>query len=365
MIKFSKAAITFVLMASVISCGNDDDSAVSTKLEFDDLNEALVEHTDLSMLGEAKAIVNDTEINRAFAADFSGGHTIFAPTNSAWEAYLKDHGFDAMEDIPKETLKMLLKYNWVSEAYYVKDFSTAYIHETTGTVNYKDLGNANYFEGNWEGGDQPLEIFVNTNSGVLLNGISTIVQGDIFATNTKFGTNNSFIMHKVDKVIELPTVETMIKADPDLSTFETLIGKSSKVGKIFSEIKSQNPFTLYVPNNAGFNEAYDEFSVTTLDGLLTETSDVETFAKNHVEINTSKDDLDFPSVVTQTFYSLNMNMDTLAFSRNSTSNKVDITDEKGRVVNVIVPKDKDGVVNGYNINTMNGSIYKISNILIN
>ncbi len=64
-------------------------------------------------------------------------------------------------------------------------------------------------------------MFVNTTSGVRLNGVSSVVTADIVATNG--------VIHIVDAVIGLPTVVTHAAANPN---FTTLVGLLSGQGLV-------------------------------------------------------------------------------------------------------------------------------------
>ena len=60
-----------------------------------------------------------------------------------------------------------------------------------------------------------LSLYINTDSGVTLNGVSNVAAADIIATNG--------VIHAVDAVIDVPTVVTFAVADPNFSTLVTAL----------------------------------------------------------------------------------------------------------------------------------------------
>lgn len=88
-------------------------------------------------------------------------------------------------------------------------------------------------------------MYINTSSGVRLNGVSSVVIADIGASNG--------VVHVVDAVIGLPTIVTHALANPN---FSTLVGALTSAGQPdFVGILSGNtnsPFTVFAPSNTAF-----------------------------------------------------------------------------------------------------------------
>ena len=61
--------------------------------------------------------------------------------------------------------------------------------------------------------DENLSLYINTDDGVTLNGVSNVAIPDIVASNG--------VIHAVDAVIDLPTVVTFATADPNFMMFLT------------------------------------------------------------------------------------------------------------------------------------------------
>lgn len=99
-----------------------------------------------------------------------------------------------------------------------------------------------------------LSIYINTDNGVLFNGISDVSEADIVASNG--------VIHKVDAVITLPTVVTFATADANFSTLVSALTDLTPMTD-FAAILSRteggnldliNPaFTVFAPTNAAFD----------------------------------------------------------------------------------------------------------------
>lgn len=95
----------------------------------------------------------------------------------------------------------------------------------------------------------PLSMYINTDDGVTLNGISSVTIADIVATNG--------IIHIVDTVIDLPTVVTFAVADPNFTTLVQALTELTPSVDFVSILSAQDgsgssPFTVFAPTNAAF-----------------------------------------------------------------------------------------------------------------
>ena len=114
--------------------------------------------------------------------------------------------------------------------------------------------------------NENLSIYINTDDGVTLNGVSTVAVADVVASNG--------IIHAVDTVIDLPTVTTFAVADPTFSTLVsalTTLTPATDFAGILSRTSGGNmdnidpPFTVFAPTNDAFAalEAIPEEDVLT------------------------------------------------------------------------------------------------------
>ena len=178
-----------------------------------------------SLVGALTA--NDNTTFTTLLSDGEEIFTVFAPVNSAFE------GFDSDND-----LNTILANHVVSGTAAISSSLTNGYAITTLATNAD--------------GDN-LSLYVNTDDGVVLNGISTVAAADIVATNG--------IIHGVDAVIDLPTVVTFATADPNFSTLVTALTELTP-GTDFASILSRseggnmdgiNPdFTVFAPTNDAF-----------------------------------------------------------------------------------------------------------------
>ena len=103
-------------------------------------------------------------------------------------------------------------------------------------------------------GGNAMSIYFNTSDGVTFNGISTVFQADVVATNG--------VIHAVDTVIDIPTVVTFAAADPNFTTLVAALTDLTP-GTDFASILSRttgnnadqiNPdFTVFAPTNDAFD----------------------------------------------------------------------------------------------------------------
>lgn len=97
--------------------------------------------------------------------------------------------------------------------------------------------------------DENLSLYINTDDGVTLNGMSNVVMADIVASNG--------VIHTVDAVIDLPTVVTFATADPTFSTLVQALTELTPSTDFVSVLSAQDgagsdPFTVFAPTNDAF-----------------------------------------------------------------------------------------------------------------
>ncbi|WP_411031735.1 fasciclin domain-containing protein [Spongiimicrobium sp. 3-5] len=182
---------------------------------------------DLSELVGALTTGGDTtftDLLSGTTTDF----TVFAPVNAAFTAFTNPNG-NALANI-------LSNHVIVGAAAFSTALSNSY--QTTAATNAD--------------GDN-LSLYINTDSGVTLNGTSTVAAADIVATNG--------VIHAVDAVIDIPTVVSFAAADPNFSTLLsalTDLTPGTDFGAILSRTETGNAdnldpdFTVFAPTNDAF-----------------------------------------------------------------------------------------------------------------
>lgn len=218
--KLIKLTLLVVSSTLMFSC-SDDDSSQQNK----SITDIASGNPNFSILVNAL-----TRANLAETLDQEGSYTVFAPTNDAFMDFLDANGFESLDDVPVATLTQVLLNHVVSGT----NLSTGL---TTGYVKTLAKGNAS--------STNTLSMFINTDSGVRLNGVSSVTTADIIADNG--------VIHVVDAVISLPTIVTHATANPNFSTLATLLTEQELVGTLNGTASS--PFTVFAPLNSAFDTA--------------------------------------------------------------------------------------------------------------
>ncbi|WP_228438192.1 fasciclin domain-containing protein [Chryseobacterium sp. 6424] len=169
-------AVALMFGFVMISCEESRDEMPSSGSIY----ELASRDTDLSNL---KAAIDKAGL--ATTLQSSGTFTVFAPSNAAFATFLKDNGFANLEAVPVATLREILLNH-------VPSFKVIAADVTTGYVSMLAKGSAS--------SSRNISMYINTSSGVRINGVSTVTATNISADNG--------VIHKVDKVIGLPTVVT-------------------------------------------------------------------------------------------------------------------------------------------------------------
>ncbi len=222
------AMLAFFSFATT-SCSNDDDD--STPAVDNTITGIASRTSDLSSLVAA--------LNKAGLASTlrgSGPYTVFAPTNAAFASFLTANGYANLDAVPVAALKEILLNHVVNGENLSTSLSTGYV---------KTLGKGAASTTN------TLSMYINTSSGVKINGISTVTTADIDASNG--------VVHIVNAVIGLPTVVTHAVANPDFDTLEAALGYNPASGFIGVLSGTTNsPFTVFAPTNTAFGDFLTE-----------------------------------------------------------------------------------------------------------
>ncbi|MFD2565079.1 fasciclin domain-containing protein [Aquimarina rubra] len=238
---FKKAFLALCII-SIAACSDDDDTTfipptttiadlVADNAEYSSLLAAL-ERTDL-----------DVTLNG------TGTFTVFAPDNDAFADFLDG---TPLNDVPVATLEQILLNHVLGTTVTSGQLTTGYVNN----LATESSTSAN------------LSMYINTSNGVVINGVSTVVQADVAASNG--------IIHFVDEVIPLPTMLTFVAADSDLSSLATTATTTSGFDTDFAAVLSgaDSNLTLLAPDNDAFAALGD------ISGLSA--ADLEQILLNHV-----------------------------------------------------------------------------------
>lgn len=217
--KIRNLALIALFSIVAVSCDDDDNNVV----------------VDNTITGKASATANLSILVQALVkADLAttlqgaGPYTVFAPTNEAFATFLATTPYATINDVPKDALTQILLNHVVTGTVKSTDLTTGYIKTLAkGTASTTNT----------------LSMYVNTSSGVKLNGISTVTAADIMASNG--------VIHIVDKVIDLPTIVTHAAANANFSTLVSVLNRSGQPNFI-TALSATGPFTVFAPTNAAF-----------------------------------------------------------------------------------------------------------------
>ena len=307
--KLIKLTLLVVSSTLMFSCSDDD----STGSGIRTIADVAKGNSDFSTLVSALERTNLIDV-----LDQNGSYTVFAPTNAAFNTFLEENNFSSLDDVPVDALREVLLNHVVVGATLSGNLSTGYV---------KTLGKGSASSTN------TLSMYINTVSGVRLNGVSSVVIADIGASNG--------VVHVVDAVIGLPTIVTHALANPN---FSTLVGALTSPGQPnFVGILSGNassPFTVFAPSNDAFS-TFESQNPGTLASLTS--SQLTSVLSYHVVAGANVLSDAIPSGPITTF-------ETGTFTIAGTT----ITDEAARQTNIVA----------VDVQAANGVIHVISNVIL-
>lgn len=245
----------FLLMVALlaVSCSIDDDA--SSSQQSNSIADYVSKNSNYSSL---KAALDRVGLTSVLAG--SDSFTVFAPDNNAFNAFLSDNGFATLNDVPEALLEQVLLNHVVTGVNFSSSLSTGYVKtlaEEASTANKIDM-------------------YLNTSSGVQINGDAQVVMADISVDNG--------VIHAVNKVISLPTVVTFATADATFSTLVAALTRESSFTYVstlnISNGTSPAPFTVFAPTNTAFGNLLTELGASSLDDIATAT--LEATLNTHV-----------------------------------------------------------------------------------
>lgn len=299
--------IALMTILSLSSCLDDDASQIidNTPTTFQIIASSDVHNTleELLLTTSLDAVLD------------SGIYTVFAPTDEAFEAI----DLSGLSD--DEITQVLLNHVLVGSAE-ASDLSNGYI-STNATENIT-------------GHQSPINLHVNVDGGITLNGVSTVSQDNINASNG--------VIHYVDAVIPIPDITTFVTADPRLNTLLEALTRDDQPDfiSILSSYENSAPFTVFGPTNDAFSELLTNLELTELSeiegSLLTSTLNTHVITEENLR--------------EENFMSGSLN--TLGDPFEIDPNLNTITDINGNEINIIIT----------NIQAGNGVIHLIDNVIL-
>lgn len=193
----------------------------------------------------------------------SGSYTVFAPTNTAFTAFLSAKGYANLDAVPVAALKEILLNHVLSAKVKSTEITTGYVK----TLAKGGASTSNTISMYIEKGAS-----VDINGGKT-NGGATVTTADIEASNG--------VIHVVDGVIALPTIVNHAIANKNFTTLVAALTYNPASG--FAGILSgtaSSPFTVFAPTNAAFTNFLTETGFSGLPAIPANV--LETTLKYHV-----------------------------------------------------------------------------------
>lgn len=168
----------------------------------------------------------------------SGPFTVFAPTNTAFNALFSQLGVSGISDLSAETLKPILLNHVIAGAVKSSAITTGYF----ATVNtFGPAGTA-------------VKVYIQKSSGVTIDG-SNVIAADIMGSNG--------VIHVIDKVILPASVVGHALNNPNFSILVQAVVKAGLV----EALSGAGPFTVFAPTNDAFNALFATLGVSGIDAL--------------------------------------------------------------------------------------------------
>lgn len=230
----------FMVAISVVSCTDEkvEQPLVVNEAANDDLKSATSNQENLSLFNESLVLTGfKLEESANTNKSNSFGFTFFAPTNQAFATFLSANGYTSLSQVPPALLRDILNNHLVKGKKLAADFQTGYLK------TFSTAGSATQ--------QSKLSLYVDTATGVKLNGVSNVV-----TPNIVFGF---VVVHKVDKVIPLPTIVTHATAN---TNFTSLVGALTSAGQpnFVAVLSGTGPFTVFAPTNGAFTSLNTELA---------------------------------------------------------------------------------------------------------
>ena len=319
-LKIYKLSLVLFMSFSFISCDVDDNESYSPP-PLSTITEFAASNSDLSNLAAALSAADGNLLSLLNG----GNYTVLAPNNWAFEVWLGNNGYTSIDEVPTDILKNILLN-----------------HVISGTVRSSDLAatGSGYTSTNATNTDGDfLSMYFSTNNGVVFNGVTTVLNPDIAASNG--------VVHVVDLLIELPTVVTFATTNPGFETLVTALTRddlSEDFVSILSTTTEPAPFTVFAPTNEAFSSLFSELSIDSLNDI--DTATLESTLGTHVvaEANVRFEDLSDGMLITTIGDDLTISVGTGPL----------LVDLNGRTANIIA----------VDIQAYNGVIHVIDNVML-
>lgn len=225
LINYVKIAVLVIAFAGVTSCSDDDDDGPIIENNSNTIADIVTNNPDFSSL---LAALQQTGLDVTLGGN--GNFTVFAPTNAAFDTFL---GGTPLADVDNDVLTQVLLNHVLNVELASTALSTGY---------QKNLATEPSSGAN-------IDMYIDTTSGVVINGQSTVSTADVNADNG--------IIHIVDTVIELPTIVTFATTNPALSSLVAALTDEGNTAFVNLLSDTSGDFTVFAPTNDAFTTFLD------------------------------------------------------------------------------------------------------------
>lgn len=214
------------------SCSSDDDNPTQSypTPQQSNIVEIALDTPELSTLVSA---LTRADGNLVDVLNGDGPFTVLAPTNAAFTAFLNDHGFSSLDEVPTDVLSQILLN-----------------HVIMADVTSSDLISmgSGYASGSATGAaGMDISIYFDTANGVRFNNAGTVTTADVDASN---GT-----IHIINGVLGLPDIVDHAINNPSFTSLVTALGAAD--GDLVSDLRLDGPYTVLAPDNDAFETFLD------------------------------------------------------------------------------------------------------------
>jgi len=247
----------------------------------------------------------------------NGNFTVFAPTDAAFSN-------TDLSGLSNAQLTNVLLNHVLSGTTLSSDLSNTYV-KTNATEMITDDAH-------------PLDLYINTDAGVTLNGAADVTTPDLEGFNG--------VVHVTDEVIPMPDITTFAVADPTFNNLQAALTRDDQpdfVGTLSTPNGTDPaPFTVFAPTNTAFGDLLNELGLNNLSEVPQQT--LTSTLNSHViaGANVRADDL------------TNGTVQSLEAELTIDADNATITDPNGRVSNIIVT----------DVQTTNGVIHAIDKVIL-
>lgn len=272
-------------------------------------------------------------------ADTESRTTILVPNEFAVEEFFSDQG----NGMSAEELDRLYNYHLLDTVRLFQTLGSGYL-----TTKAKE---------DFSGQNHKLNLHLNLETGVNLNGGTSVVISDLMTVNGN--------IQVVDEFLSLPTLETFIKSDSRLARFSQALGDSLQESQAYFDILKQlpnegdSPYTVFAPDNDAFQDL-TEVNLPGDDEDNEDEDDEET--DNPIDEPTEIDSVEMTDILNLHIVK-NMGLRSENFSNQTLNTLGDPINIDGAHQQVIDPTGEESQIIETNIQTSNGVLHLIDRVL--